>query len=151
MDNDYFNIIVFDHMTLRTKHLKVRKETFKIAIYLLTFFQVSLIFLFCDYLHVKKKACSLNQLRQEAQIQRSQIQSFSVKIQGLENRLFRLKDFDSRIRFIASLEKDHETTPFIGMGGSLPSKTERELKEQNGEGDLTTPDEVSEREAEKLE
>jgi hypothetical protein len=151
MDNDYFNIIVFDHMTLRTKHLKVRKETFKIAIYLLTFFQVSLIFFFCDYLHVKKKACSLNQLRQEAQIQRSQIQLFSVKIEGLENRLSKLKDFDSRIRFIASLEKDHETTPFIGMGGSLPSKTEVVLKEENGEGDLTPPDEISETGAEKLE
>jgi hypothetical protein len=151
MDNDYFNIIVFDHMTLRTKHLKVRKETFKIAIYLLTFFQVSLIFLLCDYLQVKKKAWSLNQLRQEAQLQKSQIQLFSVKIEGLENRLSKLKDFDSRIRFIASLEKDHETTPFIGMGGSLPSKTEEVLKEESQEGDLTTPDEISERGAEKLE
>jgi hypothetical protein len=149
MENDYFNIIIFDHITFGTKHLKFRKETFKIAIYLLAFFQISIIFLLCDYIQVKKKASLLNQLRLEAQIQRSQIQLFSVKIEGLENKLSKLKDFDRRIRFIASLERDHETIPFIGMGGSLSSITEGELKEENEEPNLTTPYEISESVAKK--
>jgi prefoldin subunit 5 len=56
-------------------------------------------------------------LRREFQVQRSQIQLFSAKIEELEKKLSRLKDIDRRVRTIANLERGYEITPFIGMGG----------------------------------
>ena len=76
MNKDYFNILVFGHTTFGFRRLRVKKETLKILIYLLAFFQLSIMFFLCDYIQVKKKTFLLNRLRQESQVQRSQIQLF---------------------------------------------------------------------------
>jgi hypothetical protein len=130
MNKDYFSILVFGHTTFGVRRLRVKKETLKILIYLLAFFQLSIMFFLCDYIQVKKKTFLLNQLHQESQVQRSQIQLFSAKIEELDKKLSKLKDFDRRIRIIANLERSHETIPFIGMGGFSPSVTQEKLKEE---------------------
>ena len=130
MDKDYFNILVFGHTTFGIRRLRVKKETLKILIYLLAFFQLSIMFFLCDYIQVKKKSFLLNRLRQESQVQRSQIQLFSAKIEELDKKLSKLKDFDRRIRIIANLERGQESIPFIGMGGFSPSVTQEKLKEE---------------------
>jgi len=130
MDKDYLNILILGHTSFGIRRLRIKKETFKILIYLLVFFQLAVTFFFCDYIQVKKKTFLLNQLRQEAQIQKSQIQLFSTKIEELEKNLSKLKDFDRRIRIIANLERGHETIPFIGMGGPTSSVIQGKPKEE---------------------
>jgi len=117
MDKDYFNVLFFGHATSRTRHLRIRRETFKNLFCLLVFLQLAVTFFLCDYIQVKKKTFPLNQLREEWLIQKSHIQSFSAKIEGLEKKLSRLKEIDRRVRSIANLERGYEITPFIGMGG----------------------------------
>ena len=130
MDKDYFNILVLDQTPFGIRRLRVEKETFKILFGLLLFFQLSITFFLCDYIQVKKKQFSLDQLRQESQIQRSQIQLFSSKIEELEKKLSKLKGLDRKIRMIANLERGHETIPFIGMGGPLSSVNQEKPKEE---------------------
>jgi hypothetical protein len=130
MDKDYFNILVFGHTTFGIRCLRIKKDVFKILLCLFIFFQLSITFFFCDYIQIKKKALLLNQLRQESQIQRSQIQLFSAKLEELEEKLAKLKHIDMRIRAIANLERGHEVIPFIGMGGPSPSVTQEKLKEE---------------------
>ena len=130
MDKDYLNILILGHTSFGIRRLRIKKETFKILIYLLVFFQLAVTFFFCDYIQVKKKTFLLNQLRQEAQIQKSQIQLFSTKIEELEKNLSKLKDFDRRIRIIANLERGHETISFIGMGGPTSSVIQGKPKEE---------------------
>lgn len=131
MDKDYLNILVLGHTTFGIRHLRVKKETLKIFIYLLAFFQLSIMFFLCDYIQVKKKSFLLNRLRQESQVQRSQIQLFSAKIEELDKKLSKLKDFDRRIRIIANLEKGQESFPFISMGGFSPSMAHGKSKEES--------------------
>jgi hypothetical protein len=135
MDKDYFNILVFGHTTFGIRRLRIKKETFKILFCLFIFFQLSITFFLCDYIQVKKKTFLLNQLHQESQIQRSQIQLFSAKIKQLEEKLAKLKHIDTRIRMIANLERGHEVIPFIGMGGPSPSVTQEKLKEEPKENE----------------
>jgi hypothetical protein len=130
MDKVYFNILVFGHATFGIRRLRIKKETFKILFCLLVFFQLSITFFFFDYIQVKKKTFFLNQLRQESQIQKSQIQLFSAKIEELEKRLLKLKYINMRIRTIANLERGHEVIPFIGMGGPSPSVAQGKLREK---------------------
>jgi hypothetical protein len=87
-------------------------------------------FCLCDYIQVKKKSFLLNQLRHESLVQKAHIQSFSTNIKDLERRLSKLKDFDQKIRTIANLERGHDTTPFIGMGGSPSPVITWKLKEE---------------------
>ena len=130
MDKDYLNILVFGHTTYGIRRVRIRKESFKMVVYLLIFLQLSFTFLLCDYIQVRKKNFLLNQLRQESQIQRSQIQLFSSKIEELEKKLSKLKGIDRRIRIIANLERGHETIPFIGMGGSSSSVVREKSNDQ---------------------
>ena len=130
MDNDSLNVLVFGHTTFGIRRLKIRKESFRIGTYLLVFLQLSLTFFFCDYIQVRKKTFLLSQLRQESQIQKSDIQLFSAKIEELEKKLSSLKAIDQRIRIIANLERGQEALPFIGMGGSPSVLIEKKLKGQ---------------------
>jgi murein DD-endopeptidase MepM/ murein hydrolase activator NlpD len=136
LDKEYFDILIFGHKTSKTRRLRIRKKTFKIILYLFAFTLLSTTFFFCDYIQVKKKIFELNRLRQETQAQKSQIHFFSAKIEELENQLFKLKDFDKKIRIIANLERGQETTPFMGMGGPSPSDIREKMKGEKDEKGL---------------
>jgi hypothetical protein len=123
MDKDTINILIFGHTPFGIRRLRIKKESFRVATYLLVFFQFSITFFFCDYIQVRKKTLLLSQLRQESQIQKSHIQLFSTKIKEVEKKLSRLRDIDQKIRIMANLERGQETLPFIGMGGSSSSVT----------------------------
>jgi len=133
MDKEYFSILIMGHTTFGIRRVRIKKERFKIGVYLLAFLILSITFFFCDYIQVRKKTFLLNQLRQEAQIQNSHIQLFSTKIEGLEKKLAKLKGFDKRIRTIANLEGGEKSTSFIAMGGSPSSGIQGKLEDgENG-------------------
>ena len=136
MDKEYFNILIFGHKTSRSRHLRIHKKTFKIVLYLVGFTILLTTFFFCDYIQVKKRAFELNQLRQETQTQRSQIQFFSAQIEDMEKQLSKLKDFDRKIRIIANLERGADGPSFMGMGGSSPSDIREKLKGEKNENGL---------------
>jgi hypothetical protein len=123
MDKEYVNILVFGHTPFGIRRLRIKKETLRMAAYLLVFFQFAITFFFCDYVQVRKKTFLLSRLRQESQIQKSHINLFSARIDELEKKLSRLKEIDQKIRVIANLERGQEALPFIGMGGSSFSVT----------------------------
>jgi murein DD-endopeptidase MepM/ murein hydrolase activator NlpD len=133
LDKDYFNVLIFGQKTSKTRHLRIHKKTFKIGLYLLTFGLLSTIFFLCDYIQVRKKTFELSQLRQQTQEQKSKIHFFASRIEDLEKQLSKLKDFDKRIRIIANLEKGHETTLSMGMGGPSPSDIREKLMGEKNE------------------
>jgi hypothetical protein len=136
LDKEYFNILIFGHKTSKTRHLRIKRKTFKIVFYVLTFAFLSTTFFFCDYIQLKKKAFELDRLRQETETQKSQIRFFSGRIEDLEKQLSKLKDFDKKIRIIANLEKGQETTSMVGLGGPSPSDIREKLKSERNEKGL---------------
>lgn len=130
MEKDFLNILVFGHTTFGSRHVRIRRDTFKILVYLLAFFQLSVTFFFCDYVQIKKRQLDVNQLQQESQIQKVEIRLFATKIEEVEKKLSKLKVIDQRIRAIANLERNHEITPFIGMGGASSSALAEKLTER---------------------
>lgn len=130
MEREYYNILILGHTTFGIRRLRIKKESFKIGVYLLAFLILSITFFFCDYIQVRKKTFLVNQLRQEAQIQKSHIQLFSTKIEDLEKKLAKLNGFDKRIRTIANLEGSGKTTSFIAMGGSPSSRVQEKLDDE---------------------
>jgi hypothetical protein len=133
MDKEYLNILILGHTTFGIRRLRIKKEGFKIGVYLLGFLILSITFFLCDYIQVRKKTFLLNQLRQEAQLQESHIQLFSTKIEELEKKLTKLKGFDKRIRTIANLEGGGKTTSFIAMGGSLSPGIQEKYEDEKDE------------------
>jgi len=136
LDKEYLNFLIFGHKTLKPRHFKISKKTFRIILYVITFIVLSTIFFLCDYIQLKRKAIELSRLQQETESQRSQIHFFSSRLEDLEKQLSKLKDFDRRIRIIANLEKGEETSSFIGMGGPSPSDIREKLRLEKDEKGL---------------
>lgn len=136
MDKESFTILIFGQKASRIRHLRIPKKTFKIVLYLFGFALLSTTFFFCDYIQVKKKVFELSRLRQETEVQKSQIHFFSARIEDLEKQLSKLKEFDRKIRILANLERGQESTPFMGMGGPSPSDMRDKLREQKDEKGL---------------
>ncbi len=127
-DKDFITILIFGHKTSKTRHLRIRRKSIKVGLYLSAFLLLSATFFFCDYVQVKKNAYEVSRLREQAEAQRSQIHFFSSKIEELERQVSKLKDFDKRIRIIANLERGQEPHPLMGMGGPSPSDLREKLK-----------------------
>lgn len=127
-DWDHITILVFGHKTSKTRHLKIRRKTIKVGFYLLAFLFLCLTFFFCDYIQVKKKAYEVARLREQTEVQRSQIYFFSSKIEELERQVSRLKDLDRKIRIIANLERGQEGQTMPGIGGPSPSDLRDRLR-----------------------
>ena len=121
MHKEYLNILVFGQKTTKTRRLRIHKKTFKIVFYLLAFAFFCTIFFFCDYIQLKKKGFELSHLRQETEIQKSEIQLFSARIEDLENQLSKLKGFHKKIRILSNLEKGMEDPSAAGIGVPSPS------------------------------
>jgi hypothetical protein len=130
MERDSLNILIFGHTTFGTRHLKIRTERFKVLVYLLAFLQLSITFLLCDYVQVKRRQLNVNQLREQSQIQKDEIQFLTASIKEVERKLANLKSIDQRIRRIANLESNQEITSFIGLGGASTSAHRQKLKKQ---------------------
>ncbi|NWG03096.1 MAG: hypothetical protein HXY44_09600 [Syntrophaceae bacterium] len=130
MDKDYFNILIVGHTTFGVRNLRIKKETFKIFIYLLAFFQLAVMFCLCDYIQVRKKNLFLNQLRHESLTQKAHLQLFATRIEELEKRMSKLKDYDLKIRTMANLQRGQNHTAFIGMGGEPSSVITWKLKDE---------------------
>ena len=128
MEKEHYNILIFGQNTSKSRHLKVQKKSFKIALSLMAFFLLSSTFLLCDYIQLRKKAYKISRLTEETQAQKSQIHFFSAHIENLEKQLSNLKDLDRRIRIISNLEKGQETISFVGMGGPSSSDIRGKLK-----------------------
>ena len=125
VDQNYFSILIFGQKAFEARHLRIKKRTFRIGLYLLAFLFLFITLLSCDYIQSRKKVFELNRLVQETEIYQAHIRFFSTRIEDLEKQLSRLKDFDSKIRVIADLE---ERANFIGIGGSPPSIRQQDLK-----------------------
>lgn len=136
VDKEYINILIFGHKNSPSRHLKIKKKTFKIILYFSGFLLLCLTFFICDYIQVKKKAYEVARLRQETETQKSQLHFFSSKIEDLEKQISKLKEFDKRIRIIANLEKGQEVFPFMGMGGPYPSDIRDKLRLEKDEKGL---------------
>ncbi len=130
MEKDFLNILVFGQTTFGSRHLKIRTDTFKLLVYLLAFVQLSITFFLCDYVQVKRRQLNVNQLREQSQVQKVEIQFFTARIKEIERKLANLKSIDQRIRRIANLETNQEIPSFIGLGGVSSPAHPQKLKKQ---------------------
>jgi len=118
----------FTIFVLPSDSSKARK--YRISIRLFRAARVSLVVLFLlgsylvvDYSSVRFKISELNRFRQENTSQKIELQSFSARINELEDRLSRLNVFDKKLRIMANLEDPASSKGgLMGMGGAPPDE-----------------------------
>ncbi|UCD71382.1 MAG: M23 family metallopeptidase [Syntrophobacterales bacterium] len=90
-----------------------------------------------DYVIMRQKVMELSRLREETQLQRSQVHFFCEKIGELERKIAGMREFDRRLRILANLEaSEGSTRRFFGIGGPSPEDIRETLLLQRNEEEL---------------
>jgi murein DD-endopeptidase MepM/ murein hydrolase activator NlpD len=109
----------------------------KLILFLIPIFFILLGYFSFDYVIMRQNVKELSRLREETQLQRSQMHFFSEKIGNLEKKIAGMREFDRRLRLLANLEGSEENTRrFFGVGGPSPEDIRETLLLQRNEEEL---------------
>ncbi len=137
MGGDFYNILIFSK-----KASTIRRYRFPRLLAKLFCLAIPICFIFLgyfgfDYVMMKQEVLELNRLREETQLQRSQIRFFSEKIGEVEKNIAGMREFDRRLRMLANLEgSEGKTRQFLGVGGPPPADIRETLLLQRNEAEL---------------
>ena len=137
MGGDFYNILIFSK-----KASTIRRYRFPRLLAKLICLAIPICFIFLgyfgfDYVMMRQEVLELNRLREETQLQRSQIRFFSEKIGEVEQKIAGMREFDRRLRILANLEGTEESTRrFFGIGGPSPEDIRETLLLQRNEEEL---------------
>lgn len=119
------NILIFSKESSKVRRLKISGGW----LCLLALFVCALLFalgLFgWHYFEAKEERLRLASVREENQIQKSKLGLFADKISHLENRISKIREFDSKLRVIADLEPPPPST--LGVGGPTPEDVREQM------------------------
>jgi len=134
---DFYNILIFSK-----KASTIRRYRFPRLLARLICFVIPICFIFLgyfsfDYVRMRQEVLELNRLREETQLQRSQIRFFCEKIGEVEKKIAGMREFDRRLRILANLEgPEGKTRQFLGVGGPSPEYIRETLLLQRNEEEL---------------
>ena len=102
---------------------KIRKINVPNGLILILCFSILLItlgigWLISDYREIKFQIPELNHLRKENRTQKIQLIALTKKINGINQEMAKLQEFEHRIRVMTNLEPSGEQDQFLSLGGS---------------------------------
>jgi len=117
MRENFYTVLVVPQESADVKRYKVSQKILKGVIGLFALFIAFSVYVVYDYVNVKEQIWEVKTLREENEVQKVQIQSFSNKISNLESQMVKLRQFDAKLRVITNLEHPGNREQYIGVGG----------------------------------
>ena len=137
MAGDFYNILIFSKKASAIRRYRLPRPLAKLILFLIPISLIFLGYFSYDYVITRLSVRELNQLREEAHLQRSQITFFCEKIGDLEKKIAGMREFDRRLRILANLEGTEESTRrLFGVGGPSPEDMRETLLLQRNEEEL---------------
>jgi hypothetical protein len=137
LGGDFYNILIFSKKASAIKRYRLPRPLAKLILFLIPIFFILLGYFSFDYVIMRQNVTELDRLREETQLQRSQMHFFSEKIGNLEKKIAGMREFDRRLRLLANLEGSEENTRrFFGVGGPSPEDIRETLLLQRNEEEL---------------
>ena len=137
MAGDFYNILIFSKKASTIRRYRFPRLLAKLICFAIPIFIIFLGYFSYDYVAMRQRVLELNRLREEAQLQRSQIRFFSEKIGDVERKVAGMREFDRRLRILANLEDSEGMGErFFGVGGPTPEDIRETLLLQRNEEEL---------------
>ncbi len=134
MGGDFYNILIFSKKAPAIRRYRLPRLLAKLVCIAIPTCFIFLGYFSYDYVVTTREVLELNRLREETQLQRSQIRFFSDKIGDLERKIAGMREFDRRLRILANLEdSEGRTEKFFGVGGPSPEDIRETLLLQRNE------------------
>lgn len=137
MGGDFYNILIFSKKASAIKRYKLPRLLARLILVIIPTFLIALGYFSFDYMILREQVQELDRLREETQLQRSQVRFFCEKIGEVEKKIAGMREFDRRLRILANLEgSEDKTRQFLGVGGASPEDIRETLLLQRNETEL---------------
>lgn len=100
---DKFSLIVVSDETSPVRRFEIRKDLVRKSLWAAGITAVLLLAMMVDYVRVRLDNRELDGLRHETVEQRHQVAEFQSKLEAVDERLAKLKEFERKVRIIANL------------------------------------------------
>lgn len=112
-----YTIILMADLAGKMKRFSVPKNLVKVVGGVFGVGALGFLYLSYSLLSVNLHLDEINQLRENAVIQKQEIQRFSLKVEDFQNQMARLEKFDKKLRIITALENNENKSDAFGVGG----------------------------------
>ncbi len=137
MGGDFYNILIFSKKASAIKRYRLPRFLAHLILIIIPVFLIALGYFSFDYMILREQVQELGNLREETQLQRSQVRFFCEKIGEVEKKIAGMREFDRRLRILANLEgSEDKTSSFLGVGGASPEDIRETLLLQRNEAEL---------------
>ena len=120
-------LVIIPENTSRVRQFKLSRTFIVLAICFVLLSVTTISVVVYDYCKLKKALPSMHALEREVADQRVQIQAFAKKIGTLKSDIVALKEFETKIRVIANVERPADQDAVFGIGGSMPEDLDTSL------------------------
>jgi hypothetical protein len=137
LGGDLYNILIFSKKASTIRRFRFPRLLAQLICLAIPICFILLGYFSFDYVMMRQEVLELNRLREETQLQRSQILFFSEKIGEVEKKIAGMREFDRRLRMLANLESSGDGMKrFLGVGGPPPADIRETLLLQGNEAEL---------------
>lgn len=121
MTTKKITILILPDGSSRTRQLKVPKAIFWVGLIIMLAASGGLSWILKDYWVIKKKMPLLAEFEKKNKNQAVQLTALATKVDGMNNKMLKLRNFENRLRVMVNLEPNDDNTQFLGIGGSDPA------------------------------
>lgn len=118
MPDDY-TVLIIPKEKSAAKRFRLSKPHVILFCILVPLFTLSLLYLFYDYVSIKRNHAEIARLQSLTKEQQTIIDGLIAKVDGFSVRMQELRHFDRKIRIMANIEKSKDKKQLLGLGGSL--------------------------------
>lgn len=135
MSKRFISIFILSSGTSKARQIDLPIERYKLIRNSLIVLAVIITYICADYARIRFAHIEFSELKRKNVAQKIELNEFARKINEVEGRLARLKDFDKKLRIIANIETPKiQGDEAMGMGGaSLESVDFPTVKDKRGE------------------
>ena len=117
MKKEYFTFIFLPGPNARVRTVRISKSMIKSVLLSLAGVLFLSVYFIYEYNDVNGKAWELQSMREELMQQKAQLQSFALNMLDYKRQMYLLRNFDTNIRRVISLESSEKAQQTLGIGG----------------------------------
>ena len=117
MKKEYFTFIFLPGPNARVRTVRISKSMIKSVLLSLAGVLFLSVYFIYEYNDVNGKAWELQSMREELMQQKAQLQSFALNMLDYKRQMYLLRNFDTNIRRVISLESSDKAQQTLGIGG----------------------------------
>ena len=123
MPNNFYTFLIIPKKKSSAKKITLSSRLLKGVAFFTIIITLASLYIYYDYLKMKRDVIELNSLRSQTKEQRVQIEGLVEKVNNFAMKMEELDQLDKNVRILANIEDNRYKGQMLGRGGSINEET----------------------------